>query len=145
MNSNMKSDRTNYLVKNTLLFAISSFGSKIISFLLVPLYTNVLTKADYGVADLLSTTVSLLLFVFSINISAGVMRFTMDSVENPLGYLRFGLKVFLSGFIVMAIVLYPVLKYGWIGLHSETYAFLLGMYFFTAEIMLEHFVKMFSR
>ena len=36
-----------YLGKNTIIFAISSFGTKILSFLLVPLYTSVLTTEEY--------------------------------------------------------------------------------------------------
>lgn len=40
-----------YLGKNTIIFAISSFGTKVLSFLLVPLYTAVLTTAEYGIAD----------------------------------------------------------------------------------------------
>mgnify|MGYP000054919447 FL=1 len=49
------------LSRNTLLFTISSFGSKIISFLLVPLYTHVLSTTDYGTVDLMTTTVQLLI------------------------------------------------------------------------------------
>ena len=41
------------LTKNTALFAISSFGTKILSFLIVPLYTNILTTSEYGIADII--------------------------------------------------------------------------------------------
>ena len=49
-------DKLKYLGKNTLLFALSSFSTKILLFLLVPLYTSVLTTAEYGTADLITTT-----------------------------------------------------------------------------------------
>ena len=55
-----------YLAKNTVLFTISSFGSKILVFLLVPLYTSILSTSDYGIADLITTTATLLIYVFTI-------------------------------------------------------------------------------
>ena len=58
-----------YLAKNTVLFTISSFGSKILVFLLVPLYTSILSTSDYGIADLITTTATLLIYVFTINIA----------------------------------------------------------------------------
>ena len=38
------------LVKNIAIFALGSIGSKLIIFLLVPLYTNYLTTEEYGIA-----------------------------------------------------------------------------------------------
>ena len=66
------------LSKNTLLFTISSFGSKLLVFLLVPLYTSYLTTEDYGFADLISTTVSLSLPCLLVCIESGVLRFCFD-------------------------------------------------------------------
>ena len=49
------------LSKNTALFTINSFGSKMISFFMVPLYTYVLSADDFGTADLITSTASLLI------------------------------------------------------------------------------------
>lgn len=97
--------RVNFLLKNTILFTISSFGSKLISFFLVPLYTNILSTADYGNADLISTSVSLLLFVFTLNISSSVLRFAMDTNEYHEKVLAFGMKVFALGTAGLGILL----------------------------------------
>ncbi len=43
------------LASNTIIFAIGNFGSKIIMFFFLPLYTNVLTTAEYGVAEIVTT------------------------------------------------------------------------------------------
>ena len=66
------------LSKNTILFTINSFGSKLISFLLVPLYTYVLSTNDYGTADLITSTVQLLVPVLTLNIQDAVLRFSLD-------------------------------------------------------------------
>lgn len=74
-------EKYKYLGKNTLLFTISSFGTRIISFFLMPLYTNILTTAEYGTADLISTTATLLVYVLTINIADSVLRFALD-IQN---------------------------------------------------------------
>lgn len=43
-------NKYNKLVKDTLIFALGSIGSKFILFFLVPLYTNCLTTEQYGIA-----------------------------------------------------------------------------------------------
>ena len=70
--------KQSYLAKNILLFSISGFVPKILSFILIPLYTSYLTTAEYGISDLITTTVYLLLPVFTLNIQDAVMRFALD-------------------------------------------------------------------
>ena len=45
------------LLANTVLFFIGSIGSKLIQFFLVPLYTYTLSTSEFGVTDLVLTTV----------------------------------------------------------------------------------------
>ena len=59
----------NYLVKNIGLLTIGQFGTKLLSFFLVPLYTNILSTAEYGTYDLNVTTVSLLVPILTFNIA----------------------------------------------------------------------------
>lgn len=72
-------NRYKYLIKNTGILTISSFSTKILTFLMVPLYTSVLTTEEYGTYDLAVSTVSLLIPILSVNIVDGVMRYSMDS------------------------------------------------------------------
>lgn len=85
------------LTQNTMLFAISSFGTKILSFLLIPLYTNILSTNEYGIADILSTTTTLLIIVFTINIADGIVVFGLDKKNNPKEILSCGLRIFFCG------------------------------------------------
>ena len=66
------------LVKNIGLFTIGSFGSKIISFLMVPLYTAVLSTSEYGTVDLMMSTVQLLIPILLLSIQDAILRFGMD-------------------------------------------------------------------
>ena len=51
---NFNKSKYSYLIQNTALLTLSSFGSKFLSFFLVPLYTNVLSTAEYGIADIIT-------------------------------------------------------------------------------------------
>ena len=70
------------LIKDIFLFAISTFIPKAISFFLVPLYTNCLSTIEYGVADLISTTTSLIIPILTLDVNDGVMRFTIESKKD---------------------------------------------------------------
>lgn len=86
------SGKYRYLLKNIGLMTISNFASKILSFLLVPLYTNVLTTSEYGVFDFYVTSILLLTPLLSSNILDAVMRFTLDKNSNPNDVFSIGLR-----------------------------------------------------
>ena len=67
------------LVTNSLVFTLANFGSKIITFLMVPLYTYVLTPDAYGTIDIVTTTSGLMIPIVFLCISDAVMRYTMSS------------------------------------------------------------------
>lgn len=98
-------NKFSYLAKNTLVFAISNFGSKILIFLLVPLYTHVLSTSDYGTADAIITTGNLLVYVFTINIADAVLRFAINKKENQGEIFSYGLRVTGQGVILFGILL----------------------------------------
>lgn len=71
-----------YLLKNIGLVTINNFTSKILAFLLVPLYTNVLSTSEYGTYDLYTTTAFLLIPILSVDIAEAVVRFLLDEKNN---------------------------------------------------------------
>ena len=76
----MKSN-TSKLVKNSALLMIGNFSSKLLVFLLVPFYTSVLSTEEYGISDILVTTINLIYPILSLMIETAVLRFCLD--ENP--------------------------------------------------------------
>ena len=72
------------LSKNISLFAISSLIPKILTFLLIPIYTRYLNPSDYDYADLINTTSLLLVPIFTIDIQDAVMRFAMNKKYEKL-------------------------------------------------------------
>lgn len=95
-----------YLLRNIGLLTISKFGSKFLSFLLVPLYTSVLSTVEYGTYDVYYTTVLLLIPLLTAQIIDGVMRFSLDDEKGRSDIFSVGLKrVLLSSLIVTLFII----------------------------------------
>lgn len=94
-----------YFAKNVGLLTISNFGSRLLSFILVPLYTNVLTTEQYGTYDILYTTVSLLVPILTIDINEGVLRFCLDRDAENSDVLSVAMRVFLPGTLLLVLLL----------------------------------------
>lgn len=101
-------DKYKKLVSNTVIFAIGTFSSKVLVFLLMPLYTRVLTDAEYGVTDLIVQTGNLLLPLVSLGIVNAVIRFGLDRDIRKHDVFTTGLVTILAGFCIMLLA-YPLL------------------------------------
>ena len=66
------------LATDTCLFVISNFASKLLIFLLLPLYTNLLNTDEYAVADLITTTINLIFPILTLSIAEATLRFAFD-------------------------------------------------------------------
>ncbi len=86
------------LLGNTAIFAIGSFSSKALVLLLMPLYTRFLTDAQYGAADLITTTSNLLAPFVMLSVNEAIIRFGMDKDENKSQVFSVGLTTILIGF-----------------------------------------------
>ena len=65
----MAKNRYKKLFSNTLILGIGTFGSKVLTVLLMPLYTSYLTNGEYGIVDLLVQTANLLIPLVSLGMN----------------------------------------------------------------------------
>lgn len=91
------------LAKNTLLLLIGNFSSKLLVFFLVPLYTSVLSTAEYATSDLITTTINLVYPFATLMISTAVLRLCLDKYSNTGQLLSVGIWTELVGFLLVAI------------------------------------------
>ncbi len=100
------------LLKDTLIFALGSIGTRLVLFIMVPLYTNYLTEAEYGISELVFTTAQLVIPVVSLVIFDAVSRFALSKQEKPSDVLLNGILVWAAGTVVTVCItpllgLYP--------------------------------------
>jgi len=105
------------LFNNVIIFALGNLGSKIISFILVPLYTHYLTQGEYGTADLVLTTTSMLIPVVSAAMYEAVIRFAIDRKDSRSEILSN--SIFISLIVLKLFLLYNKKLYFLILIISE--------------------------
>lgn len=96
-------DKNKTLIKNIGLFTIGSFGSKILSFLLVPLYTAVLSTSEYGSVDLITSTASLLTPILLLSIFDATLRFGMDPEYKKEDVISTSISIAIKGSVVLIV------------------------------------------
>lgn len=109
----------NRLGKNIISLTIGSFATKILNFLFVPFYTAILSTEEYGTADLIATTVSLLFPFFTCVICEAMLRFTQNDDQREEDVYVIGTVVWAVGFLILLllspiILLIPTLKKYWL-------------------------------
>lgn len=94
-----------YLFKNVGLLTLSNFGGKILTFLLIPLYTKYLTTSEYGIYDLYVTTVSLLVPILSVCVLDAVLRFSLDKNSNKSDIFTVGFRNMVKSIVFFSILI----------------------------------------
>ncbi len=128
------------LLKNIGFITIGNFASKIMNFLLIPLYTAKLSTAEYGTADLIFTTLSLLLPILTLEINEAMFRFLLNENNNKrISVFSIGVTISLIS-VITFLVLSPVLL---CFQFSRTYLYLIIALYITnvAYICLSQFAK----
>ncbi len=74
--------RQNDLLKNTVILGIGYAVPAIVSFLTLPLYTAFLTQTEYGMYDLITILLSLVMPTMTLQIKTSVFRFLIESRES---------------------------------------------------------------
>ena len=99
------------LIKNSALLFMGSFASKLLVFLLVPLYTSILSTDEYAIADLMTTTVSLVYPICTMMISTAVLRFCMERSVDRGQVLSIGVWVEAIGYSIGALAGFAVIRH----------------------------------
>ncbi|MBE6911290.1 MAG: exopolysaccharide biosynthesis protein [Ruminococcaceae bacterium] len=134
------SDKYKRLAKDTGLFAISNFGSKILVFLLTPLYTAVLTTEEFGIADLINSTIQFIYPLLTLAISEATLRFALDNNEDKS-------QVFITSllFVLIAVILLsiasPIFATRETSLKGYWGIFVVSFALFNIQVCFSNFIK----
>ena len=102
----MKNNYKN-LFSNIIIFSIGSFGSKLVSFFLVPLYTTYLSTGEYGISDLIVNLSNLIIPIISLTIQDSVLRFGLSTNSNKKAICRNAFIVFMFG-VCLCVTITPM-------------------------------------
>lgn len=91
------------LLLNIGLFTLNTVSTKLITFLLVPLYTYFLTTQEYGITDMALTLINLVFPVVTCSITDAVVRYLIDDDSHTGRYITIGFWTTVLGCIIMAL------------------------------------------
>lgn len=104
------------LIKNTGIIAVGGMATKLVQFLLLPLYTSVLPPTEYGAVDYLNTIALFCVPVASLLMDEALFRFLIDckteedrrrAVTATVGVLALGCVLFAALMGVLELVFHP--------------------------------------
>jgi len=112
------------------ILGLGTFGSKVLVFFLLPLYTSYLTPEMFSTADLISQMSNLLIPLACLGITDGIFRFTMDRETDRRAVFSTGVLILLFGFTLF-LVYSPMLSL-WADFRS--YVWLIVVYVLSADL-----------
>ncbi|MGL4267887.1 MAG: lipopolysaccharide biosynthesis protein [Weissella cibaria] len=95
-------ERARELIRNTGIFAIGSLSTKLLSLLMVPLYTTVLSTADYGTVDVIGTFTGLLAPLVTLSVYDAVFRWALDDANDASTAFSNALVVWASSMLIFS-------------------------------------------
>ena len=96
------------LIVNSFLFLLNTVSTKLITFILIPLYTYFLSTEEYGVTDMSLTVASLATPLVTLSIGDAVTRYIIDDPKDTKRYASIGFWITLFGCVISGLFL-PVL------------------------------------
>ena len=84
-------NRSTKFINDIFIYAIGNLGSKLITFLLVPLYTYYISPDDFGYYDIVLTLTFLAMGFITFQLRDGTFRFLLDNEDE---YTRKGVVSF---------------------------------------------------
>lgn len=102
-------DRNKRLVKTTIIYFIGTFGSKLLIFFLLPLYSNWLSTGQYGNLNLLTNVVPLIGPIFTLQITETIFRFLCTAKEEERSqYISNAFFLLFAGLLIFSIIYIPI-------------------------------------
>ncbi len=92
------------LAGDSIIFGIGNFITKLIYFFLMPIYTSNLSTKDFGIADLLSNSLSLVTPILTLSIADGVFRFILDKDAKIDKILQCGIRIVTLSIFIVTII-----------------------------------------
>lgn len=92
------------LLGNTVIFGLGSLAVRVVSLVLMPLYTSAMTAADYGAAELLNSGIEIVLPLLSLGVIEALYRFSIDETVGKGALFCNSVLVLGCGILVAAVL-----------------------------------------
>lgn len=118
-------DKYKKLASNTIIFAIGTFSSKLLTLVLTFFYTRVMATGDFGGATLIQNAVNILVPIVTLAVNSAALRFALDKKSDKKCVFTTGVAATLIGFGVFCLFAPIVVKININDFNMGQYAILL--------------------
>lgn len=103
------------LMKNTIIIFLGKACTQLISFLLLPLYTSYLVTKEYGIVDLVTTYITLIVPIITLELEMSVFRYLVDARKSKTETKKILSNNFLILFISLILfsIIYVLVTFFW--------------------------------
>lgn len=100
------------LAKNTLIISVGKFSTQLVSFFLLPVYTSILTDAEYGTFDYINSLAVFLIPCITLLMEEAMFRFLIDSetYEEKKNVMSQALLLISINLGIVSIILFLILS-----------------------------------
>lgn len=132
--------RKKLLAKNTIILALGNICTKGIMFIMTPLLTRWLPTEDYGAFDLMTTYVSLVIPLVTLDIGEAAFRFLLDCKcdEERNTIIGNTTKIYILGIPIIGVLL----AFATVLFPNKKYYIFLFMIIFGGELVYEYFTML---
>lgn len=123
-------NRYRKLLSDTVILGVGTFASKLLVFLLMPLYTAFLSTSQFGTAELITSTANLLIPLACVGITNGIFRFAAERHADQEAVFSSSLAL-LGGGTVVFLLLSPIF---FLVPYFDGYAWLIPLYVIFANL-----------
>ena len=103
----MNNGKYKKLCSDTVILALGTFGSKLLVFLLMPLYTALLSPTQYSAAELITGTANLIMPFACMGITTGIFRFAAEKGADQREVFSSGLALLGAGLLGLGLIGLP--------------------------------------
>lgn len=110
-------NKTEKLIRNSGIYLIANFASKLLNIVLVPIYTVYIQSEDFGNVNLLLLFSSIIGIVFSLDVIDAAYRFLLDEKVDRQKVISNAMMIYIVGGCLFSAIYFPIviktgLKYG---------------------------------
>jgi O-antigen/teichoic acid export membrane protein len=133
------------LGKNALWVLIGNFGTKLISFIMLPFYTSWLSREDYGISDMMNVYVIIVMSIATCCLADAIFVFPKDQPEEKQKkYFTTGIYCSLIGIFFTGIIFFLFSKWD-NGSDTVFNNYLLYIYLFIIITFVQTYFQQFTR
>ena len=104
-------NRGKRFAKKTLIYSIGNFGSKLLTFLMVPYYTHNISTGEYGIYDVLIVTVSLIMPILTLQTQEAIIAGMIDKDKDNHQIIKCTFSIVVMNSVAFTIIYFFVSRF----------------------------------